>query len=63
MADLSSCYLTLIFIYLYKVFFIFESESVSGGGTGREGDRRSELGSALTAIGLMWGLNSQTVRS
>ena len=32
-------------------------------GAEREGDRGSEAGSALTAEILMWGLNSQIVRS
>ena len=36
---------------------------MSGGGSGREGDRGSEVGSALTAGSPKWGSNSQTTRS
>ena len=36
---------------------------VSGGGAEREGDRRTEVGSVLTAESPMQGLNSGTVRS
>ena len=47
--------------------FIFErrrkSMHVNRGEAEREGDRGSEAGSVLTAESLMWGLNSQTVRS
>ena len=42
--------------------FIFESESVSGGGAEKEGDRGSKVGSMLTAEPYA-GPNSQTTRS
>ena len=47
---------------------VFERERemmmmMSRGGAEREGDRRSEVGSVLTAESLIRGLNSQTVRS
>ena len=34
---------------------------MSEGGEGREGDRGSEVDSALTAVSLIWGLNLQTI--
>ena len=45
--------------------FIYFCETVSGsyGKAEREGDRGAEVESVLTAANLMWGLNSQTVRS
>ena len=45
------------------MFIYFDRDSASKGGTEREGDRGSEAGSGLTAESLMWGSNSQTLRS
>ena len=46
---------------LFFLMFIYFWESMSEGGTEKEGDRRSEA--VLTAASQMWGWNSQTVRS
>ena len=45
--------------------FIFEREggSISRGGAQKKGDRESEAGSALSGQSLLWGSNSQTMRS
>ena len=52
------------FILFFNVYLFFkESVSLSGGGAEEEGDRGSEAGSKLTADSLMWGSNSQAVRS
>ena len=45
----------------FFLMFIFERECEKG--AEREEDRGSEAGSTLTAESLLWGLNSQTVRS
>ena len=53
-----------LFVLIYfLIIFIFEGDSVSGGGAEREGDRGSKLGSALTANSPMWGLSLQMARS
>ena len=51
----------LIFFYFLSLF-IFERESMTREGQ-REGDRRSEAGSKLTAMSPMQGSNSQTMTS
>ena len=48
--------------FFFKCLFILERASVSQGGAEREGDRGSEAGSALTAVSLLWGSISGTVR-
>ena len=57
---------------IYKIIFFFsiclflrERQSVSKGGAEREGDTESKAGSRLWAAAqsLMWGSNSQTMRS
>ena len=53
------------FVYeeiFFNILFLRE-KNTNRGGAEREGDRRSEAGSALTAASLMWGSNSQTLRS
>ena len=47
-------------VLLFFKIFIFERERerASRRGAERQGDRGSEVGSALTAASLMWGLNS-----
>ena len=69
--------LLLVEIHFFVLFcFVFVLREREGGGGGRgggggggggraerEGDRRSEVGSVLTAASPMWGSNSQTTRS
>ena len=62
------CLLDFIFLhdYFFNVYlFLRERERAheSRGGAEREGDRRSEAGSALTAESPMCGSNSRTMRS
>ena len=45
------------------IYFEREGEQVEQGQREREKDRGSEVGSVLTAVSLMWGLNSGSVRS
>ena len=47
---------------MYLFINVYFWEIMSRGGAEREADRRSEEGSALIAVGLMWDLNSWTVR-
>ena len=54
-------YLFLMFIYLKCKQQ--QKDKVQIGEGQREEDRGSEAGSVLTAASLMWGLNSQTMRS
>ena len=51
--------------FFLKCLFLREIDNacVHGRGAEREGDRRSEVGSVLTAESPMQGLNSQTMRS
>ena len=45
------------------LIFERERESMSRGEAEREGDKGSKVGTMLTVERLMWGSNSQTVRS
>ena len=49
--------------FFYNVLFTFETESMSRGGSERTVDRESKVGFELTAVSLMQGSNSQTMRS
>lgn len=55
-----------IYIYIYFLSIIVLRECKQGWdkerGTARGGDRGLEVGSALTAVSLTWGLNSQAMR-
>ena len=48
---------------MYLFFRKSQRQSMSRGGAERDGDMESEAGSELSSQNLMWGLNSQTVRS
>ena len=48
---------------MFLSIFETERDSMSRGGAEGEGDRESEAGSELSAQSLMWGLNSQTMKS
>ena len=51
------------FLFYFKCVFIFEREKEHEQGRARlRGDRGSKVGPALTAVSLMWGSNSWTVR-
>ena len=53
-----------LFIYLFLSLFILrERVRASRGGTKRERERESQVGSTLSGQSLMWGSNSQTMRS
>ena len=56
-ADLQHPLKQVSFFYV-ALIFIFERESMSGGGPEREGVRGSKAGSALTAVSPMQVLNS-----
>ena len=52
-----------MYLFLMFYFYFWESEEGDKLGRGRErGDRGSEAGSALMAVSLMQGSNSQTMR-
>ena len=55
-------FLVIFFKNLSLFIFKRERECVSGAQAEREGDRRSEAGSVLTAESLMWGSNPQAMR-
>ena len=47
-----------IYFLIFKFIYERDRDSMNGGGTGSEGERKFQAGSALSTQSSMWGLNS-----